>query len=191
MTVYAKIKTGAVVFDPQVAAGIAAGSLYMDSANANVLTTKTTGGSEQPIGASSSSDILIKVKQNLSGVLIAANKRVSLKVDGSICLADSDDPLARQSIGLSLDEITHSGTGRVLLDGPNAIGAVTGLGFLPGQPVLLSRTPGVLTTNLSGFNPEVDEIMKVGIADCASGAASATATDLIMVTEVISSPTGV
>jgi hypothetical protein len=56
---------------------------------------------------------------------------------------------------------------------------------------MLSSTPGVLTNDLSSFDPETDVIMKVGIADCAAGVASATASDLIMVTDVISTPSGV
>lgn len=190
-TVYAQIRTGAVVFDPQVPGVIPDGSLYLDSTNSNVLTTKTVGGSEQPIGTSSSADIMIKEKENKTGVTIAISKRVSIKSDGSICLADNDDPVARQSFGLTLESIDHLATGRILLDGPNAVGAIAGLGFTPGQPIMLSSTPGVLTNDLSSFDPETDVIMKVGIADCAAGVASATASDLIMVTDVISTPSGV
>jgi len=189
--IYASIKTGSVTFIPQNPSSVPLGCIYMDKTSSNVLTTKTTGGTDQPVGTTSSSDIFIKLKTNTSGVSIPANTRVSLKSDGGICLSDSDDPNARQSIGMALESIAPAATGKVLLDGPNAVGAVAGMGFTPGRSILLSRTPGMLTADLSIFDPAQDVIMKVGIADCSTGTALGTASDLIMVTEVISTPSGV
>lgn len=189
MTTYAKFKASAVVFEPQAPGTVPSGSLYMDSSSSNALTTKTTGGSDVPIGATSSTDIFVKTKQNRSPVDIPANARVALRNDGSIVLADSDDPAARQSIGIALELIVSMSTGKVLLDGPNVIGAVESLGFTPGQDVFMDKIPGQYTNNVSMFNPVTDTITKVGIADTASGIVSGTATDLIMTTEVVSSAT--
>lgn len=196
MTTYAKFKTSAVVFEPQAPGTVPSGSLYMDSTSSNALTTKTTGGSDVPIGATTSTDIFVKTKQNRSLVDIPANARIAIRNDGSIVLADSDDPIAQQSIGIALELIASMSTGSVstgsvLLDGPNVIGAVEGLGFTPGQDVFMDKIPGQYTNNVSMFNPVTDTITKVGIADTASGIVSGTATDLIMVTEVVSSATGV
>lgn len=190
MTVYAKVKGGALVFEPIPDASAPNGSIYMDSSAGNVLTSKSTGGVSAPIGATSSADIMIKSKRNTTGSPIAAYKRVALKLDGTICLSDSDDPVAMRDIGLALDTINHNSYGRVLLNGANASGVLTGLGYVTGDNVYLSKTPGALTNDVSSFNPDTDTIMRVGIADCASGAASGTATDLIMTVEVYSSPGG-
>lgn len=190
MTVYAKIRSGALVFDPMMPAGVPAGAIYMDSTNGNALTTKSTGGTHTPIGSTSSADILIKHKKNMTGVTIVAGKRIALKTDGTMCLADSDNPVAMIDIGMALDTVDHNNFGRVLLNGANAAGALTGLGYASGDSVYLSKTPGALTNSATGFDPATDTIMRVGTADCASNTASAAATDLIMTIEVYSRPGG-
>jgi hypothetical protein len=190
MTVYAKIKTSAVVLEPVTPASTPPGSIFNDSTNGNAFTNKTSGGAVDQIGATSSADYLVKYKKNMTGATIPAYKRIALKPDSTICLADSDDPVAMKDIGISLDAIDHNTFGRVLLNGANAPGALTGLGFTVGDNIFLSKTPGAFTNNASGFDPNTDTIMRVGIADCASNVASSTATDLIMVVEVYSSPGG-
>ena len=190
MTTYAKIKSGVVVFEPIPAASAPDGSLFMDSSAGNVLTSKSTGGVSTPIGAVSSADVMIKSKKNLTGVAIAAYKRVALKADGTICLADSDNPVAMLDIGITLDSISNNSFGRVMLNAANAAGALTGLGYATGEHIYLSKTPGALTNNISAFDPLTDTIMRVGYADCASGVANAAATDLIMAIEAYSSPGG-
>ena len=190
MTTYAKVRTGTVVFDPALPASVPAGGLYMDLSNGNALTVKSTGGVHTPIGSSSSADIMVKYKRNSTGSTIAAYRRVALKLDGTICLADSDNATAMLDIGMSLDAITDGSYGRVLLNAANAAGALTGLGYLVGDHIFLSKTPGVLTNNISIFDPLVDTIMRVGYADCASNTASSAGTDLIMAIEVYSSPGG-
>lgn len=190
MTVYGKIKTTHVVLEPTPAATSPAGSIFNDSSNANALTNRTTGGSIAQIGATSSADILIKRKRNMTGAPIPAARRVALLSNGNIVLADSDNLSAMLDIGMSLDVIDNGNYGRVLLNGANAAGALTGLGYATGDHIYLSKTPGMLTNSTSGFNPETDTIMRVGIADCADGDASSTATDLIMTVEVYSSPGG-
>lgn len=190
MTVYGKIKTTHLVLEPSPAGTAPAGSVFNDSSNANALTNKSTGGTISQIGATSSADILIKQKRNMSGVSMAAARRVALKTDGTIVLADSDNISAMLDIGMSLDVIDNGNYGRVLLNGANAAGALSGLGYTAGDHIYLSKTPGMLTNSTTSFNPETDTIMRVGIADCADGDASGTATDLIMTVEVHSSPGG-
>jgi hypothetical protein len=190
MPTYGKIRTTAVILEPTTPGSTPAGSIFNDSTNGNAFTNKTTGGSVDQVGATSSADYLVKYKRNGAVATIPAYKRVALKTDGTIVLADSDNPTAMLDTGMSLDAIDPSTFGRVLLNGANAPGALTGLGFATGDHIFLSKTPGALTNSASGFDPDTDTIMRVGIADCASNVASAVATDLIMTVEVYSSPGG-
>jgi len=190
MTTYAKIKTTYVVLEPAPAASAPYGSLFNDSSNLNTLTNRDTGGVCTSVGASTSVNVLVKSKKNMSGVVIPAYRRVALHTDGTIVLADSDNLTAMKDIGVSLDPISHNTFGRVMLNGANASGALTGLGFATGDSIYLSKTPGMLVNTSSGFDPVTDTIMRVGTADCADGDASALATDLIMTVEVYSSPGG-
>lgn len=192
MVVYAKIRTGAVVFDPIGASSAPSGSIFLDKYNANTFSEKTTSGSTGEVGTGGGggggASAFIKSKQNLSGVLIPANKRVSIKSDGSICLSDCNDLSADNSVGMSQGDIVDQAWGNVMFDGPIASGALDGLGFATGAVVMLGKDPGSLTTDQGIFNPVTDTIMKVGIADSAAGVTSSTATDLIMITEVVSTP---
>lgn len=190
MTTYGKIRTTAVIMEPITPGSAPAGSIFNDSTNSGAFTNKTTGGVINPVGATSSADYLVKYKRNTTGATIPAYKRVALKTDSTIVLADSDNSVAMLDIGMSLDAIDHNAFGRVLLNGANAPGALTSLGFATGDHIYLSKTPGALTNSTSGFDPNTDTIMRVGIADCATGIASAVATDLIMTVEVYSSPGG-
>lgn len=190
MTVYAKIKTSAVVLEPVTPASVPTGALFNDSTNSGAFTNKTTVGAVNPVGATSSADYLVKYKKNMTGGTIPAYKRVALKTDGTIVLADSDNPTAMLDIGMSLDAIDHNTFGRVLLNGASAPGALTGLGFSVGDSIFLSKTPGALINSAAGFDPNTDTIMRVGIADCASNTEGTAATDLIMTVEVYSSPGG-
>lgn len=187
---FALIKATAIVLEPVPPASVPVGSIYNDSTNAGTFTNKSVTGDVVPVGASTASSIMVKMKRNITGSTIPAYKRVALLSNGSICLADSDNPSAMTDIGLALDAIADGDYGRVLLNGANADGALTGLGYTTGQTVFLSKTPGVLTNDANSFDPNTDTIMKVGIADCAGSDASATATDLIMVIEVYSRPGG-
>lgn len=190
MTVYGKIKTTAIILEPTTPGSMPAGSIFNDSTNSGAFTNKTAGGVVNPIGATSSADYLVKYKKNMTGTTLPAYKRVALKTDGTVVLADSDNPTAMLDIGMTLDAIDPNTFGRVLLNSANAPGALTGLGFTSGDNIFLSKTPGALTNSSTGFDPSTDTIMRVGIADCASNTASATATDLIMTVEVYSSPGG-
>jgi len=187
---FALLKTTALVLEPTTSAAVPTGAIYNDASNSGTFTNKSVTGDVQPIGASTSSSVMVKMKRNTTGAQIAAYKRVAILTDGSICLADSDDPLAMKDIGLTLDAIDHLSYGRVLLNGANADGALAGLGYSTGQDVFLSKTPGGLTNNISAFDPATDTIMRVGTADCANNDTSFVATDLIMTIEVYSRPGG-
>lgn len=191
MTTYASFKGTSSAMAPVAPTAAPAGSTFIDSTNSNSLTYKSPSGALTVIGAATSSDIMVKSKKNLTGVTILAGKTVALKPDGSIALADNDGVNIQVVIGITQDEIEHNAFGRVMLNGPNAAGALTGLAFVSGEAILLSSTPGVLTNTAVGLNPSTMTIMKVGIADCATGTCSGTATDLIMEAEVISRPSGV
>lgn len=131
---------------------------------------------------------LIKQMQSGHGSTIPAGKPVSKLANGKIVPADSDDALGQKYVGITKDSITANGTGDVYLTGNNIPGAVSGLGFTPGDEVFLSETSGAFTNNPNSFTNNDDSIIKLGIADCAAGTASSTATDLIMFTEVIARP---
>jgi hypothetical protein len=187
---FAIFKTSAVVLDPIPASTAPVGSLYNDSSNSNVFSNKTTTGDNQQIGASTEASLMVKLKKNMTGVAIAAYKRVALHTDGTMVLADSDNVSAMLDIGITIDPVNTGSFGRVLLNGANADGVLTGLGFTSGQAIFLSKTPGGLVNDVGSFNPATDTIMRVGIADCANNVASGTATDLIMTIEVYSRPGG-
>jgi len=190
MTTYAKIKTTHVVLEPTPASAAPYGSLFNDSSNFNTFTNRDTGGVCTAVGATTSVNVMVKSKKNMSGSVIPAYRRVALHSDGTIVLADSDNLTAMKDIGISLDPISHNTFGRIMLNGANAPGVLAGLGFATGDSIYLSKTPGMLVNTSAGFNAETDTIMRVGTADCADADASAAATDLIMTVEVYSSPGG-
>jgi len=131
---------------------------------------------------------ITKIKYNGSLALIPAFKPVALKSDGTIVLADADGLNTQVLIGFTLESIDVGNKGKVLLTATNAPGVLIGLGFAPNETILLSKTPGVLTNDFNSFDINTDTIMKVGIADCANDTQSSVATDLIMMTEVLSQP---
>ena len=187
MADYAKFRTPAVIMEPVAPDSVPVGSLYLDANNADVLSTKTTGGTEQPVG-DVALNVMIKRKKNMSGSVIPAKKKVALKNDGSIVLADNDGIDTSMGIGFSMGPIDHGAYGNILLVGANVADAVVGMGFTPGDRIMLGNTPGALTNDLGSFNPSTDTIYRVGIADCAGETMNPTATDLIMMAEILSTP---
>lgn len=190
MTVYAAIRSSSSTMEPATPASAAVGSIFIDSTNSNALSFKNISGVVSVIGATSSENVLIKTKKNLTGSAIPSKTPVALMPDGSIAPADSDGTNIQVVIGIALENIDSGAFGTVMLNGPNAVGAVSGLGFTPGDAIMLSATPGILTNTQVGMDPITQTIMKVGVADCASGVCSGVATDLIMEAEVISRPDG-
>jgi hypothetical protein len=187
MVEYAKIRCPSLKMDPIAPGEAPLGSIYLDANNADALSTKTTGGSQVVLNEAAQS-IMIKRKRNMTGAQIGANKQISLKSNGSIILSDNDNPDAMRAIGFTLEAIEDGAYGNVLLIGSNVAGAVAGMGFNSGDRVYLSNQPGELTNDIDSFNPVTDTIYRVGIADCASETQSETATDLIMMAEIISTP---
>lgn len=170
---------------------------HIDTARADLLTSYIVSGDTTHAPTSdaifnlvlaASSSFTTKLKFNGSLAPISAHMPVALKSDGTVVLADADGLGTQMLIGFALDLIPVGGRGRVLISNPNAAGVLTGSGFTPGETIMLSKTPGVLTNDLGIFNPATDTILKVGIADCADGIQSSIATDLIMSLEILSSP---
>lgn len=183
----ARIRTAALSMDPQAPGTVPANSMYFDSANSGLLSQKNAGNVPSQLAVATANDLMIKVMENLSGVTIPAGKPVSKKSDGSILAGDALAVGAGLYVGVTLDSINSGSTGRVLLVGPNVAGALTGLGFTPGQDIYLNENGGY-SNNPGAFVGNSDAIIKVGVADCAGGAASGTVTDLIMFPDVVSRP---
>jgi len=146
---------------------------------ANTITISASGG-----GGSSAFE---KSMQNSNGSTLSPGTPVSKQADGTFKQADSDSVAGQQYCGILKITTINGAYGTVILPGANIVGAVTGLGFLPGDEVYLSETGG-LTNDPNTFTGDNDSIIKVGIADCADGVASSTADDLIIFTEVVARP---
>ena len=121
---------------------------------------------------------------NQSGALIPSGKMVSKKSDGSIVVADSDSLDGQQPIGVTSETIADSSDGLVITFGPNIPGILTGLGFAPGDTIYVSENAS-LTNDGGSFTGDDDSIIKVGIADCAEGVVSGSATDMILWREIV------
>jgi len=148
----------------------------------NAILENNLGGGSAP-----TADRFIKIGVNNSGETIPANRLVSRLANGSLVIADSDSASGQQPFAVTQEEILDGASGEVLLMGPNAEGALTGLGFTTGDSIYLSEDAS-FTNDANSFTGEDDSIIKVGIADCASGIASGVATDLILLREVILRP---
>lgn len=127
----------------------------------------------------------LKTMQSGHVAAIPANTPVSKLANGKIVPADSDLPVAKKFIGITKAIIYPNRTGPVFLVGPNLVGVLSAYSFAPGDEVYLSETGGGYTNDPNSFTGNNDEIIKVGIADCAAGNATATAPDLILFTEVV------
>lgn len=182
----ASFKAKVVILEPIDPSQAPNGSVFLDSTNSDALTTKTTGGSTSIIGAASG-DTLFK-KDMVAGAAFAAKVPLSKRADGKVVAADSDSGTGQALIGYSLASSAGDGSiVQVLTVGANIAGALTGLGYTSGEEVYLSETGGY-TNDPNSFTGNNDSIIKVGIADCAAGIASGTATDLIVFAEVITRP---
>ena len=185
------VRSDFVVLRPVNPADAPNSSIFMDSTNANQMSMKSTSGIVIPIGEVSSTNIFIKAKK--SGGIFPLNSPLCLKSDGKVYLADADNANSQQIIGHALTEsIATNQDVNVLLVGANLTGALTGLGFVTGQDIFMSETAAesgsIFTNDVSTFSGNNDSVIKVGVADCESGAASATAKDLIVLTDVVLTP---
>lgn len=185
MPTYAKLRTDAVVLNP-VASVTENNSLYSDSGNGNSFTNKTDAGTPAPIGSESSS--LRKQMQSGQAAVIPAGVPIAKLPNGKIVAADSDDANGQQICGISVDAFPGINVlGIVQLLGPNVPGVLTGLGFVPGEEIFLGESGGY-TNDPGAFTGGNDSIIRIGLADCAPGAASATVVDLILFPEVVARP---
>ncbi len=181
------IKVNYVVLNPVNPSLVPNGALYLDSTNGNASTIKGTGGGNETIGSVSANNIYIKQMQALAP--IAINKPVSKRADGKIQIADSDAPNGQQFIGFTLQAAANADDlVNVLCIGANIVGAITGLGFMPGEEIFIAEDGSGFTNDPDSFTGANDSIIKIGIADCAAGTASGTATDLLVFPEVIGRP---
>ena len=125
--------------------------------------------------------------KNETGNSIPIHTAVSKSSNGTIVTADSDAAQGQQAIGVTLEQIANNTFGRIGLVGRNVPGALTGLGITSGQDVYISETAG-FTNDPNSFTGDDDTVIFIGIADSADGVASGTATDLIMVRQVLVTP---
>jgi len=180
-----KMKTTALILDPISPAQAPAGSIYLDQSAGNTLSTKSTGGSEEPIGSVPTSSNIFFKQMEAAGV-IAVNRPVAKLANGKIVQADSDGE--QNIIGYSLAAASADGDLiNVLTLGANLANAIQGLGFTPGEEIFLDESGGY-TNDPDTFSGNDDSIIKVGVADCAAGVASGVATDLICFAEVVARP---
>ena len=127
----------------------------------------------------------VKTMINGSASIILAGQPVAKYADGNIYPADSDNAVGKAYCGLALVEIPVGGSGRVFTPGPNLPGVLTGMGFTPGSDIYVGEEPGTFTDDPSTFSDLNDDLIRIGISDCADGVASSMATDLIMTTDVV------
>lgn len=180
MTTYARFRGTSLVLPETYPAPNPLGSIYVDGTNLNALTFRTLSGVDLPIfsGTLTTAEVLHKRKLNNTLSTISVDKTVAVKSDGTICLADSDDPDAVVVIGVTKEAILAGEYGLVQLIGPNALNVLDGLGFAVGDTIYLGNTPGALTNDVGSV---IGAVKVVGIADCATDVASGIATDLVVV----------
>lgn len=158
--------------------------LFYKNDNGDVVQITSNGLVAGTAGAPAFEKLMI----NNTGAPIAMNKPVSIKPDGSIVLADSDAVDTQEAIGITLEAINDATAGRVALFGRNIAGALTGLGFAPGDSIFMDETAGAYTNSTAGFTGDNDSIVRIGVAAAANGITSVNATDLIMMREVLIRP---
>jgi hypothetical protein len=187
MANYARVRTDALILNPVDQNTVPTNSLYVDLTS-GTLTSINGVGAPSPVTESTATLFKKQMQSGHSGA-IASGTPLSKRPDGRIIPTDSDLAGAQQYIGIALESFPAIGSlGLVLLIGPNAAGALTSLGFTPGQEIFVGQTTGGYISDLSSLTGDDDSIIQVGIADCGAGVASATATDLIMSPNIISRP---
>lgn len=127
----------------------------------------------------------VKVMESGHPSTMVAGTPVAKAADGLLYAADSDGASGKKYIGILLETIDFGESGRVMLTGQNLPGVLTSLGFAPGDDIFIGETAGTYTNNPGAFSGLNDDWVRIGIADCAEGAVSALATDLIMFSDVV------
>jgi len=178
------VKANFVVLVPTVRALVPNGAIFLDAANGNASTIKSTSGTVDVINSSAAATNLV-TKLMQAAAPMAVNTPVSKRADGQIQIADANAPEGRDLIGVLLQASVNAGDiVSVLLVGANMQDAVSGLGFNVGDEIYVSDSGGY--TNDPSSLTGMDSIIKIGIADCSAGGASTTATDLILFPDVVS-----
>jgi hypothetical protein len=182
MTVYAKMRTGTIIFDA-INDPVLNNTLFF-----NITTNKLSvnDGITSVVSTSATQNFIVKTMQAFDAV--RAGRPVSKRADGKIMEADTDVIGASQPIGISLVPLGMNEIGNILLFGPNATGVLNGLGFIPGDEIFIGETTGGYVKDITTFSGNDDSIIRIGIADCAAGAASTMATDLILMSTIIARP---
>lgn len=162
------------------------GAFFLDSTDGNLPKVKEMGGSVEPITSGASNYF---VKAMITDGAFPAGQPLAKKGNNRVVASDSDGVAGQQNqMGFALQESTGAGqTVNVLLNGPNLVGALTSLGFTPGQEVYLGENGGYVAS-VNAFQDADDRIIRLGIADGPAGADGGPATDLIAFTEVIVNP---
>lgn len=176
------MRTGTIIFDAINDPGL--NNILFFNLSTNKLSVND--GVTSVVSTSSSQNFIVKTMQAFD--VVRAGRPVSKRADGKIMEAESDVAGREQPIGISLVPLGIDEIGNVLLFGPNATGVLTGLGFLPGDEIFIGETTGGYVKDISTFSGSDDSIIRIGIADCAAGAASSTATDLILISTIIARP---
>ena len=173
-----------LILEPTTPSSVPNNAVFIDSTNGNALSNKDSSGNLTPIGGGSSgTNYFTKVMQ--TDALFSANVPLAKEPNGRVIEASAHAISSRNFIGYALQASTVVGQSiTVLCVGPNLVGALTGLGFTPGDIILLSESGGY--TNNSSTLSDSDDFIQAGIADCPGGpTASSTATDLITFPEFV------
>ena len=176
-----------VVTTPTPSSSVPNNSLFEDSSNFDAFSVRTSTGTVTPLSTAVATNPFIKSMQ--SDGLFTANVPIVKLPNGRIVLADSNNTTAGSFCGYSTEASLVAGQEVVVLCcGPNLSGALTGLGFAPGDMIYINENGGY-TNDPSTFTGGDDTIVRVGLADCPGGAiASPIATDLITFHEFVASP---
>lgn len=187
--VYGKIRATVVKLEP-IDPGVTVppnNSLFADSTHANAFTNKDNVGTNSAV-ATSTSDATLKAMQSGYPGTIPPYTPVSKLANGKIVPADSDAADGQAVCGITHEAFASLNDIKLVrCPGPNVANALVGLGYACGDEVFLGETGGY-TNDPSTFSGLNDSIIKIGVADCAAGAASATVTDLILWPDVVARP---
>jgi hypothetical protein len=177
------IKATFIQLVPTVKVLVPNGSVFLDAANGNASTIKSTGGQINVINNASAATNIVTKDMQAAGIY-PINSPVSKRTDGQIQIADAHAVGGKELIGVMLQASLAPGDiVSVLLVGANMIDAISGLGFNVGDEIYVSDQGGY--TNDPASLTGMDSIIKIGIADCSAGGATFVATDLILFPEVV------
>lgn len=181
----AAIKSSYVMLVPVNPDDVPNNCVFLDETQGNQVAIKTNmGGVSNVVGAES-----LLFKPMITAQAISIHQPVGKLSNGKIVPAESDVP-GQTFIGFALTGGANDGDPvNVLLIGANIAYLLAGKGFTTGQTVYLSMNTGEYTNDPSTLADPINNVIKVGIADCLGGIASSVATDLITFVEKIAEPT--